>query len=626
MSIHLQPLAIKPPGVFRGPSASLPKKTKTSSACISCKNSKVKCSGQQPCATCVKKNLECVVDPESDGRRRIQINRKLDSLEGDHELFVRLLRTLRHQNQNVEKLLNYIREGKPSLPEIKQFMDRELPPREVIETPELIHIDEEVSCGPQGPIPRSAYRALDISRLCDIPPFTGPAHPWTTVTDDNDFVSHLISLYFTWPHLFFNWIDRDLFLKDFRSGDLNSTFCSPFLVNAMLAEACYYSDYPESCAVPGDIATKGEHFWREAMKLLDAEEGQISLTTVQGIGVMYSCASAMGKDRLGWIYLVRATKAVPVLRSTRHELLGNVDLPEPVITRLLDRLELGLFSSTVLSCLCHQRRPPMDKPTHIRLPVHQGGGKEWFPYPRQVDPVPAAHTNCVINQRAALGEIAWDLSYGLFGDDARSPRADMKELATLCYGRLLQWNNDLPECMRCTDDSVPEVLSLHMCYHTLIMSTFSFFKTPVPDADQTAFEFVSRAQQTCISSARIVSDLVDIHMTRWGTERETVPDIHWIYTALFILIDDLNEEKSHNAFLHLAKAALSFGRRWLLTKGMFRLVQIATNQANGFLPPDIIGLFKEFERRLWRPEDRRHFSRAYPNVAAKLRQQDDRLI
>lgn len=53
----------------------------------------------------------------------------------------------------------------------------------------------------------------------------------------------------------------------------------------------------------------------------------------------------MGKDRLGWTYLVRASKAVSMLRSSRHDLIGDVGLAEEVVPRLLDQLEIGLFGS-----------------------------------------------------------------------------------------------------------------------------------------------------------------------------------------------------------------------------------------------------------------------------------------
>lgn len=87
----------------------------------------------------------------------------------------------------------------------------------------------------ESPATRSMF---EPQQLADVPMFDVPASPWTMVTQDAGFVSQLVSLWFTWFHPFFNWLDRGLFIRDMRSGDLRVQCCSPFLVNAMLALAC----------------------------------------------------------------------------------------------------------------------------------------------------------------------------------------------------------------------------------------------------------------------------------------------------------------------------------------------------------------------------------------------------
>jgi hypothetical protein len=90
----------------------------------------------------------------------------------------------------------------------------------------------------QRPVEASARRGfMTLDKLCDIPLFNVPAKPWTNVTDDEEFVSHLVSLYFTWNHPFEQFIDQQLFLQDMASGRPDSQFCSPFLVNSLLAVA-----------------------------------------------------------------------------------------------------------------------------------------------------------------------------------------------------------------------------------------------------------------------------------------------------------------------------------------------------------------------------------------------------
>lgn len=89
--------------------------------------------------------------------------------------------------------------------------------------------------------PRSSFKdshtQVTLEMLCDIPLFQVPTKPWTTVTDDNHLVSHLVSLYFTWDHPFSHLIDQKIFLEEMAKGDLGSEFCTPFLVNSLLAMA-----------------------------------------------------------------------------------------------------------------------------------------------------------------------------------------------------------------------------------------------------------------------------------------------------------------------------------------------------------------------------------------------------
>lgn len=104
-------------------------------------------------------------------------------------------------------------------------------------TPELIEACHSVQQWHESQ--RRAVRTRpEPKQLSDMAPFRVPAHPWTSITEDDDFVSHLISLWFTWAHPFLNWIDRDLFIREMQSGNIDSEFCSPFLVNIILADAC----------------------------------------------------------------------------------------------------------------------------------------------------------------------------------------------------------------------------------------------------------------------------------------------------------------------------------------------------------------------------------------------------
>ena len=112
---------------------------------------------------------------------------------------------------------------------------------------EIVHKLEDVrqmlNVSGAGP-PSFRRKVMDIHYLCDEAPCKVPAKPWTNVTEDDDLVSHLVSLYFTWDYPFWTFLDRDVFLRHMARGDLESEFCSPFLVNAVLANACVSAPVP----------------------------------------------------------------------------------------------------------------------------------------------------------------------------------------------------------------------------------------------------------------------------------------------------------------------------------------------------------------------------------------------
>jgi hypothetical protein len=165
------------------------------------------------------------------------MNQKIQQLEADRDLLIRLVTTLREtDNCRATQLLNLIRSNS-SLEEIRVYVNERLYD-EPEKPPELVDLADQLRPLSEYEY-RSQRRILDVRRLTDIPIWKVPAKPWTKITDDDDFVSHLISLWFTWYHPYFNWIDRDMFIRDMQIGNAqNAKYCSQFLVNIILADAC----------------------------------------------------------------------------------------------------------------------------------------------------------------------------------------------------------------------------------------------------------------------------------------------------------------------------------------------------------------------------------------------------
>lgn len=101
-----------------------------------------------------------------------------------------------------------------------------------------------------------------------------PVTSWTNVTTDPEVILHLLNMYFTWHYTFFTTLSKGLFYTDFARGNPGAhasrqlEYCSPLLVNAMLALGCHFTSLPAGRENRDDSATAGDHFFREAKRLI----------------------------------------------------------------------------------------------------------------------------------------------------------------------------------------------------------------------------------------------------------------------------------------------------------------------------------------------------------------------
>jgi hypothetical protein len=94
------------------------------------------------------------------------------------------------------------------------------------------------------------------------------AASWTDVTNDPELVSHLINMYFTWHYTYFTTLSKSLFMREFLLGApppgtrRRTEYCTPLLVNTMLALGCHFTSWPAAREDRDDSATAGDHFFR----------------------------------------------------------------------------------------------------------------------------------------------------------------------------------------------------------------------------------------------------------------------------------------------------------------------------------------------------------------------------
>lgn len=245
----------------------------------------LKCSGPPaPCKACLSAGAEqdCHFDPSQDRRRKVAVKRTIQELTDYKDLLESLLKAIRSAHPDkLHELTDLIRKNASmteiavavecpvtkfsdlkALPTVSSLVsdDGDQPTDEQLETKSIRSSETDRLATPPDEEPQmessraavNRYARVTLESLCDIPLFSVPAKPWTEVTADNDLVSHLVSLYFTWDHPCGQYIDQALFLEHMKQGDLDSQFCTPLLVNSLLAMASVRCSIDSCCSCPSD--------------------------------------------------------------------------------------------------------------------------------------------------------------------------------------------------------------------------------------------------------------------------------------------------------------------------------------------------------------------------------------
>ncbi|KAK8057337.1 nitrate assimilation regulatory protein nirA [Apiospora saccharicola] len=114
---------------------------------------------------------------------------------------------------------------------------------------------------------------------------------WTSVPVSNSFAATAISAYLEIDHPCYGFFDVDLFLHDLVN--LGITFCSPFLVSSILAQACY-----TCAAIDSRTLALGQAFLEEAERLYRAERMSDLLPNASALAIFSMVCTLQCREEL----------------------------------------------------------------------------------------------------------------------------------------------------------------------------------------------------------------------------------------------------------------------------------------------------------------------------------------
>lgn len=271
------------------------------------------CDGGMPnCSTCTAVyQTPCFYDVDSDHRRKAALKRDIETLKGQNDALGVIVASIRSSTDaEVAEIVQQIRADE-DLDSIAESLKKNvmLPERSGAKTAEgeLSNLIGRPSIDASGVVKHYGHTS-GLGLVSDgerSPMHLQTSEAWTRVTRDAAFVEHLLSLYFCWAHPYYALFSKELFLDDMAQG--RSKYCSPLMVNALLAFACAYSDRLEARGNPSDPRTAGDHFFAEAKRLLNENESS-SLTTVQALALMGLREASCSRDSSGYQYAGRCIR------------------------------------------------------------------------------------------------------------------------------------------------------------------------------------------------------------------------------------------------------------------------------------------------------------------------------
>ncbi|KAK1252300.1 hypothetical protein MKX08_003487 [Trichoderma sp. CBMAI-0020] len=317
-----------------------------------------------------------------------------------------------------------------------------------------------------------------------------PPGSWTSITNDVNLVQHLLALYFCWEYPTFASLSKEHFLRDFQDG--RHRYCSPILVNALLALGCRFSTQPMTRANPNDPYSSGDHFFKESQRLFNEEIDHHSLTTIQALGIMSIREASCGRDSESWYYAGQSIRLA--LEMGLHRIHDEDDEDELAVQSAtfwgafaLDHA-WSLATGSLPQCSSFPHLPPKpaiidDIEASLWVPYTDDGEDRTTTFGVDLQGLPTNKSEGAPLQRSCeqpsnvrsvykcfceLSELVHQSLYVLHSPGRPLTARDLLNI----YTQYLNWYDRIPEVLRLGHNFTPAVLFAHMYYHFAILLLF----------------------------------------------------------------------------------------------------------------------------------------------------------
>ncbi|KAJ4992891.1 hypothetical protein SVAN01_01595 [Stagonosporopsis vannaccii] len=470
-------------------------------ACNRCRAKREKCGGERPtCHACARHGRDCVyaapqgVTRQQANKQRLAEVERLSSYlcdvinllrQGSEADAAIALRRIREAEQ-VDEAVNILAVAQALVAPAPAIANALGPSPRLDATPNPCTPQRAVEilrsspfeCFPRAPARRHVETrdryAEDVDSL---PALELRISQWTSVCKDDRLLNYLLSVFWSLDNMVEPSLFRPLFEEDLSNN--KTTFCSPFLVNALLALSCLLTTEHETFSESGDHGTRGQKFAKEAQRHFEKEKHQPSIPLLQGQFAMFAYEGNLDGG----------VKAIDYFMGTveTYEALNNSDFLDRESTRedegRLQREMEGL-SWIMWGFYCTEWRAsqafgfqnPAAKPLIAKLwrnstfSLRQPDSAcYWWSYPNS-QRIQRSMQVEIREANSYLAEIAEDvLDYLYPPSDASSGHpTNNPQRAVELYDTLARWKLSLPARLRLEDAILPDAILLHSYVELLL--------------------------------------------------------------------------------------------------------------------------------------------------------------
>jgi len=438
---------------------------------------------------------------------------------------------------------------------------------------------------------------------------------WTNVTDDPHLVVHLLNMYFTWHYTYFTTLSKTLFYRDFLLGKpppntrRKTHYCTSLLVNAILALGCHFTSHPGAREDPKDSATAGDHFSKEAKRLIkeNDEHERPRLTNIQAFALMSVREAGCGREAKGWVYSGMAFRMACDMglnlntgQLTTNKHVNGDDAEEDV--RRITFWGCYLFDKCWSNYL---GRLPQLPTSIITVPKYEvfpdEDSAEWGPYTDSgfsQSNVQPARTRAVSLQISKLCEISNDLITYFYNpldmEKNRGKSAELKMLSDI-HTRLEAWRKGLPTEMEPREGLLSSVLVMHMFFQLLFIHLFRPFlkytqtTSPLPPS-------VS-PRKLCTQAAAMISKLMRLYKRSHGLRQICNIAVYISHSACTIHLLNLPDRNSKRDITHGVKHLEEISEGWLCARRSLGMLAILARKWKIALPDEALTVLARTEKK-----------------------------